>query len=174
MKQTVPLILIVLALAGGMAAAVLYLKGGGVSPGENAPGFDENTQEFTLTDTDGNTFSLSDFGGKVVVLDFMNSSCVPCIYEISYLKDVQQNYGANVAILSISVWGVDTNQTLATFKEQQGATWRFALDTASLATEYGVIAIPYLVIVDKNGVTQFTHTGVTSSSVLIGEIEGLL
>jgi thiol-disulfide isomerase/thioredoxin len=174
MKQTAPLILIILALAGGMAAAVLYLRGGGVSPGENAPGFDENTQEFTLTDTDGNTFSLSDFKGKVVLLDFMATWCVPCVTEISSLKEVQQNFGDSVVIISIDVETSETSDELKTFKEEQGATWRFAVDTVALATEYNIVYIPHLVIVDKNGVTQFTHTGTTSSSVLISEIEGLL
>ena len=42
-------------------------------------GGDNNAPDFTLKDTDGVTFSLSDYEGeKVVILDFMFSTCAPC------------------------------------------------------------------------------------------------
>ena len=42
-------------------------------------GGDSDAPDFTLKDTDGNTFSLSDYEGeKVVILDFMFSTCPPC------------------------------------------------------------------------------------------------
>lgn len=168
MKQTAALIVIILALASGITAAFLYFRSGeGVQLGENAP-------EFTLTDTNGNTFSLSDFRGKVVVLDFMATWCGPCEEEISDLKVVQQNFGNDVVIISIDVDTSETIGELETFKDEHGATWRFAIDTANISPEYGVTAIPHLVIIDKNGNVRFTHIGTTSSSTLINEINGLL
>jgi len=132
-----------------------------------------NASSFTLTDTDGNNFSLLDFRGKVVVLDLMATWCGPCVQEIPHLKEVQQHYGDNVVILSISVGG-DSEQGLRDFKADQGATWRFAIDTDNVATKYDVLYIPTLVIIDKNGDIQFTHVGTTPSSTLIEEIDGLL
>jgi len=132
-----------------------------------------NASSFTLTDTDGNNFSLLDFRGKVVVLDLMATWCGPCVQEIPHLKEVQQHYGDNVVILSISVGG-DSDQGLRDFKADQGATWRFAIDTDNVATKYDVLYIPTLVIIDKNGDIQFTHVGTTPSSTLIEEIDGLL
>ncbi len=42
-------------------------------------GGDNNAPDFTLTDTEGSTFSLSDYEGeKVVILDFMFTTCEPC------------------------------------------------------------------------------------------------
>jgi len=150
-----------------LAAIVIYFQGGGTVEG-NAP-------NFTLTDTDGNSFSLSDFEWKVVVLDLMATGCEPCKHEIPHLKEVQQHYGDDVIILSISVaWGGDTNQWLATFKQDRGCTWRFAIDTDDVTTKYNAMTIPKLVIIDKNKNIRFTHVGITYSSTLIEEINGLL
>jgi len=128
---------------------------------------------FTLTDTDGNSFSLLDFRGKVVALDLMATWCGPCVQEISYLKEVQQHYGDDITILSISVGG-DSDQELRDFKADKGAPWRFAIDTDGVTTKYDVLYIPKLVIIDKNGDIQFTRVGTTPSSTLIEEIDGLL
>ena len=96
-----------------LAAIVIYFLGGTVEG--NAP-------DFTLTDTDDNSFNLSDFEGKVVVLDLMATGCEPCKQEIPHLKEVQQHYGDDVIILSISVaWGGDTNQGLATLNRSENA-----------------------------------------------------
>jgi len=152
-----------------LIAIVVYFSrgiGGGGETGGNAP-------NFTLTDTDGNIFSLSDFRGKVVVLDLMATWCGPCVYEIPHLKEVQQHYGDSIIILSISVGG-DSNQELKNFKVEQGATWRFAIDTDDVGTKYGALYIPKLVIIDKNGNIEFANEGVTSSSTLIEKIDGLL
>ncbi|MFB0500241.1 MAG: TlpA family protein disulfide reductase, partial [Candidatus Hadarchaeaceae archaeon] len=140
-----------------LAAIVIYFQVGGTVEG-NAP-------NFTLTDTDGNSLSLSDFEGKVVVLDLMATGCEPCKQEIPHLKEVQQHYGDDVIILSISVgWGGDTKQGLATFKQERGCTWRFAIDTDDIATKYDAMTIPKLVTIDKNKNIRFTHVGVIPSS----------
>ena len=136
-------------------------------------GIGGNAPNFTLTDTDGNNFSLSDFRGKVVVLDLMATWCVPCKLEIPHLKEVQQHYGDSVIILSISVGG-DSNPELKNFKAVQGATWRFAVDTDDVITKYSAFRIPKLVIIDESGNIRFAHEGTMSSSELIEEIDGLL
>ena len=166
MKQ-VEIIFVVTLIA--LIAVVAYSSreiGNGGATGANAP-------NFALADTDGNNFSLLDFRGKVVVLDLMATWCGPCVYEIPHLKEVQQHYSDSVIILSISVGG-DSDQGLADFKNEQGATWRFAIDTDDVATKYGAVYIPKLVIIDKNGNIEFTNEGVTSSATLIEKIDGLL
>ncbi|KUO39793.1 MAG: hypothetical protein AVW06_00505 [Hadesarchaea archaeon DG-33-1] len=128
---------------------------------------------FTLTGTDGDDFSLSDFRGKVVVLDLMATWCGPCILEIPHLKEVQQHYGDDVIILSISVGG-DSNQELKNFKVVHGATWRFAVDTDDVIIKYSAFQIPKLVIIDESGNIRFAREGTISSSELIEKIDVLL
>jgi len=166
MKQ-VAAIFVVSAVALAAIGTYLVSKGGGgVETEGNAP-------NFTLTDTDNDTFSLHDFRGNVVLLNMMATWCPACVQEISYLTDAQQHYGGNVIILSISVGG-DSNEMLKNFKTEKGATWRFAVDTDNVLVKYEVDKIPKLVLIDKNENVRFTHVGVTPSSDLITEIDGLL
>lgn len=110
----------------------------------------------------------------MVVLDLMATGCEPCKQEIPHLKEVQQHYGDDVIILSISVaWGGDTSQGLATFKQERGCTWRFAIDTDDVTTKYNAMTIPKLVIIDKNKNIRFTRVSVIPSSTLIEEINRL-
>jgi len=149
-----------------LIAIVIFVSRGEEKVWSNAP-------NFTLTDTDDDNFSLSDFRGKVVVLDLMATWCVPCRLEIPHLKEVQQHYDNNVIILSISVGG-DSNRELKNFKAVQGATWRFAVDTDDVITKYSAFRIPKLVLIDESGDIRFTHEGTMSSSELIEEIDELL
>src|SRR5204863_5507478 len=48
--------------------------------------------EFALKDADGKTVRLSDYKGKVVLLDFWATWCGPCKIEIPWLKDFQRKF----------------------------------------------------------------------------------
>jgi thiol-disulfide isomerase/thioredoxin len=62
--------------------------------------------DFTLRDLDGNSVSLSDFRGKVVLLNFWATWCTACLAEIPALVALQQKLGNQVAILGIALDGV--------------------------------------------------------------------
>jgi thiol-disulfide isomerase/thioredoxin len=131
---------------------------------------------FTLTDIYGNPFSLSDYKGKVVLIDFfrLKPDCPACIYEIPYLKGVYNKYSRNdVIIMSLSVSSSDTDDTLKNnFVKQYDIPWIVACGAGEIAsTEYGVTAIPTLFIVDNDGYYDNPHVGVTSESELISEID---
>ncbi len=167
-SSTAILVLVVTVVAITLIA--VYPKGAnsqGASSGQTG-----NAPSFTLTDTDGNSFSLSDFGGKTVVLDLMATWCGPCVTEISHLRSVQDYYGDNIEIISVSVGG-DSTSDLASFKTQYATNWRFAVDTNSLATKYNAVYIPTIAIIDENQNLVFTHTGVTTAASLISEINSL-
>ncbi|UCE74917.1 MAG: TlpA family protein disulfide reductase [Methanomassiliicoccales archaeon] len=118
---------------------------------------------FTLTSIDNDTFSLSDFEGQVVILDFMATWCGPCKTEMEYLKDVYDNYDeSDVQIISIDIDETETNDMLRDFKDDYGDNWLYAIDT------YGDVekdyldpsdGIPYEYIIDQNGDIRYKHEG---------------
>lgn len=130
---------------------------------------------FTLNDLRGETLSLSDFKGKVVVLDFMTTGCPTCTEEIKHLNDLYEKYSINVAIIMISIDpNGDTPETLQQFVGKYAITWFVVSDTANVNHDYGVSAIPTQVVIDKNGYIHTRFVGVTAASTLSKEIDQLL
>ena len=141
--------------------------GGGGGGCEKAP-------DFTLKDIYGQEFSLSDFRGKVVILDFFMIRCAPCKAEVRELKEVLKEFGGQVVIISISVDPSDTDKDLRDYARENGITWIVARDTADVADDYRIRAVPTLVIVDQDGCVRYRHEGLTSSEVLKDEVAELL
>lgn len=135
----------------------------------------EQAPDFSLSDIDGNEFNLSDYRGKVVVLDLMATWCGPCKTEMDHLKTIFNKYNSSeVIIISIGIDSDESNEELQAFKEDYGDDWIFARDTDNVGGKYNADAIPTIVIIDKNGRVAFEQVGVTSSSLLIEEIDKLL
>jgi peroxiredoxin len=132
--------------------------------------------DFTLVDINGEQFSLSDYLGKVVLLDFFSTYCGPCIIEIEHLRGLYDEYSPDkLVILSISVNPyTDTVQVLQNFAQQNEMAWTVASDTDDVAYKYGVSPIPHLVIVDAEGYQRHSHIGLTAESTLRSEIGPLL
>ena len=122
-------------------AVVLYGMIGGES---DAP-------DFTLKDTGGNTFSLSDYEGeKVVVLDFMFTTCVPCE---KFVKDALEPYSKNmdnndVVIISVSVFGEDDESELRNYAKDFGWIHAMGDSNGDIELAYGVTGTPKLFIID--------------------------
>ena len=132
-------------------------------------GGDSDAPDFTLKDTEGRSFSLSDYQdeGKVVVLDFMFSTCEPCE---KFVKDALEPYSKemnnnDVAIISISVFANDDESKLRNYAKDYG--WRHALGDSNgdIEIAYGVTGTPKLFIIDKNGQITYEAGGNTGKSV---------
>ena len=130
--------------------------------------------EFTLTDVDGNVFRLADQRGKVVVLEFMRTTCGACITQEPYLRELRSRLGNDVVMVMISVDPTgDTDGILRSHRDENVMGWIAIRDTAQIYKEYSVQATPTIFIIDKDGYIRYRHEGVTQSSILISEVETL-
>ena len=137
-------------------------------------GGDNNAPDFTLEDTGGVTFSLSDYEGeKVVILDFMFSTCEPCE---KFVKEALKPYSNkmdkdDVVILSVSVFGNDDEGKLRDYAKQHD--WRHALGDkdGEIEIAYEVIGTPKIFIIDKKGEITYSHIGPISENELSSEVE---
>lgn len=111
--------------------------------------------DFTMTDKNGKTFSLSDLRGKAVYIDCWATWCGPCCMEIPYMEKLYQHYKGNKNIELISI-SLDTNKQkwlnkLKTDKPQ----WRQFICPdnfqSQLCKNYNIDAIPRFLFFDKDG-----------------------
>ncbi|MDX9845728.1 MAG: TlpA disulfide reductase family protein [Tenuifilaceae bacterium] len=118
-----------------------------LAPGQPAP-------EFTLTGIDGNTYSLSDFKGKLVYIDFWATWCGPCKRQLPFLKTMKEAYkGKPIAIIAISL-DDDKNAWVKMVTEDKLDGIQLHADRAWLsdvAQQYQVFAIPTFVLIDGEG-----------------------
>ena len=121
--------------------------------------------DFTLKDTDGKYFNISDYeGNNTLVLFFMFTTCPGCeIFVDRVLDDYFDNISSeecdcNISILSISVMrGGDEEEDLKDYSRYHG--WRHVLDIdESLEKAYNIDKVPTYVIIDKEGYIQYTSS----------------
>ena len=135
----------VVALAGVLAwVAIGTLNTPIVNAGDKAP-------KFSVVTEDGKTVTPTDFGGKLLVLNFWASWCEPCKAETPSLEEMSQVLGKRgVVVLGISM---DTNEkAYKTFLKRWGISFPTSRDpSADIATSYGTLQYPDTYIIDTSG-----------------------
>jgi len=124
----------------------------GASIGQRAP-------DFTLTSLTGAPVTLSDYRGRVVILDFWASWCGPCKATFPFLHALWQGEADRGTVL-IGV-SLDRTRTAAlSYLEQTGfddmiALWGSYSAASSVASNYGVQGIPHTLIIDRDGLVRY-------------------
>lgn len=134
-----------------------------------------SAQDFTLTDINGKRFTLGDFKGKIVILDFMGATCTPCRQQVVELVKVHSVYSDKVEILSISVQGgKGMDQLLQSFAESYNVKWSIAIDVEGAQFKYRLTMIPTVIMIDGDGYVRFRHEGVAEAITVVHEIRTIL
>jgi peroxiredoxin len=130
--------------------------------------------DFSLKNLEGETFSLSSYRGKVVIIDFMSTTCFWCLVEMPDLVDFYGEYGEeDLEILSLDIWP-ETEDQLRKFKQDWEAEWVFAAFADEVGLEYKVTGIPAKYMLDKKGVIVWKQRGSTKFSTLAEEVDKLI
>ena len=129
--------------------------------------------EFMLSDIQGGKVSLSDFRGKVVILDFWATWCPPCKREIPDFINLQAEYGSKgLQIVGIAL---DEPGKVQQFARDNGMNYPVLLGTDDIATRYGGISgIPTTFVLDRNGKIAARFEGFRPRGVFEGEVKKLL
>lgn len=134
----------------------------------NASGISQQAPDFKLAGLEG-TITLSQFKGKVVLLDFWASWCGPCRQSFPWMNAMQEKYGAQgFEIIAINL---DRERVLANeFLQKLPSNFTLAFDPKGIvATMYRLKGMPYSFLIDQNGVIREQHIGFQKHKVHIYE-----
>lgn len=133
--------------------------------------------DFTLTNLDGTPHSLAEYRGKVVVLNFWATWCLPCRDEMPMLSKLAPKYDEkDVAFLAASLDDAQTQGKIAHFLQKKKITLAvFTGPTPESLTQFGLgKMIPATLILDRDGAPAFRIEGQASRKDIASRLDWLL
>ncbi|MEN8154639.1 MAG: TlpA disulfide reductase family protein [Acidobacteriota bacterium] len=122
--------------------------------------------DFNAVDIDGKNIKLSEFKGKVVILDFWATWCPPCLKEIPNLKKIYTKFkDDDFEIISIALERKPREHALK-FVADKKMNWVHVIDKLKgreIATEYRIRYIPTMYIINKKG--EIIESGLRGESL---------
>jgi peroxiredoxin len=154
----------------GTALALCLL--GGRERGARAAGMDQahrhsalavgqQAPDFVAQDAHGTTFTLQDYRGRPVLLNFWATWCAPCRLELPELQAMYEAHKEKgLVILAVNQDEAGQKDVVRAYVATQGFTFPALLDPqGSVAADYQVILLPSTIFIDVNGAVVATHFG---------------
>jgi cytochrome c biogenesis protein CcmG/thiol:disulfide interchange protein DsbE len=131
--------------------------------------------DFALKDLNGRIYRLTDFKGRVVLLNFFATWCDPCRQEIPHLLKLRQKFGGQgVEIIGVSL-DHQVDRVLRPFIQRYGITYPVLLGTREVVLDYGGIrGIPTTFVIDHNGTISDYFAGMPPSYLMEESVTKLL
>lgn len=112
---------------------------------------EEYVEQASFINLEGDTVSVSDFKGKVVLIDFWETWCRPCLASFPTLQKLQEEYPDNFEVLAVTPGFTDSIEDARSFAQEHDYTFTYVMDVNKLHQKLEVQGIPYKVFVDANG-----------------------
>ena len=124
----------------------------------------QKMRPFSVTDINGNKFTLAELTGKVVVVNFWFINCGPCRQEIPRLNEIVNNYANNKDVVFIAL-ALDQKAELIQFLGGFPFNYHIVDNGGYLAQQNGVGLFPTHVIIDRKGNVLFHTSGLSISTI---------
>ncbi len=123
--------------------------------------------DLLFTVLDGQNASVSDFKGKIVLLNFWGIGCPPCRAEMPAFEALQREYQDDLVVLTINCQ--DSESVLREFKESVEPSYILGR-LKDRNCPYPISSIPYTVIIDRDGKIAFIQIGAGSAEIMYNKI----
>lgn len=135
--------------------------------------------DFTLPALDGSTIHLSDYRGKVVLLDFWSTTCDPCLAAMPHLVELyKKQKDAGFVVLAITLDGPESRAAVSSVVHDKEMIFPVLLDeeTAVVAQYNPKREMPFSVLIGKDGSVAWKRAGYQpgSEAQLTTEVEKAL
>jgi len=133
----------------------------------------DKAPDFTLTDISGKSVSLSEFKGKVVILDFFASWCPPCRQEIPDFIALEKEHGSKgFAMVGVALVSLGEAKE---FAQKTGINYPVLIDDEKVSMTYGPVrAIPTTFVLDKDLTIKKLYVGYRPKEVFEADVKELL
>jgi thiol-disulfide isomerase/thioredoxin len=147
----------------------------GCSKGDTGQQLSGGAPEFSLPSVDGSVVRMSDYAGKVIIVDFWATWCPPCLEMIPVLSKLHKNYSdKGLVILGISMDN-EGLEMLGTFVHEKMIPYKIVMGDKRISNAFGgVSSIPTLYMVDRDGRLVRKLTGYHSYAQLEEQVKRYL
>lgn len=158
----------------GLIVAILTVSTSIALGAQRSEVLNKPAPSFSLPDINSKVRSLTDWKGKLIILNFWATWCTPCRKEIPLLNQMQANYHFDgLQVIGVAV---DNKQAVTEFNQTIPIDYVNligGLEAAKLTTRYGnnAGALPYTVIIDSQGAVTSIAAGLLTESYLRKVIE---
>lgn len=130
--------------------------------------------DFSLDDSQGKAIKLSDFRGKVVLLDFWATWCHGCMTEIPWYMEFQNKYKGNgLTVIGVSM-DEDGWKSVKPFLAERKINYPIVVGSQDLGKLYSVETLPVTLLIDREGKIAEAHAGMVEKDAFENEIKTLL
>ncbi|MBV9268817.1 MAG: TlpA family protein disulfide reductase [Acidobacteriaceae bacterium] len=131
--------------------------------------------DFSLRDANGASVKLSDYKGKVVLLNFWATWCGPCALEIPWFEEFEQQFKSRgFEVLGVSM-DEDGWKAVKPYLVEHRVNYRVVLGNDSVTQLYGgVDSLPTSFLIDRDGKVAYVHVGLAGKNEYQDEIQNLL
>ena len=138
---------------------VLPLQAAGTpEPVQNpVPQVGDPAPDWNLQDPSGKEHKLSDYQGKIVLLDFWATWCGPCKKGMPGIQALHEEYGDRIQIFGMVFW--DDVESAAAYMKEMEYTYTILLEADQLETVYGIEAIPRYYLIGPDGRIIYRQEG---------------
>jgi peroxiredoxin len=164
MSKTIKAFIQAMALATACTAAAQ--QGSGPQP---AP-------DFKLKDLSGKQIKLSDYRGKVVIINFWATWCGPCRSEVPALVKLRELYrDRGLEVIGISLDDEEDREEVTKFVKSFEVNYPIVMGDLEALRAYGQIdSIPATFVIDRRGAIRYSHIGMITFDEIEGEVKSLL
>ncbi len=130
--------------------------------------------DFTVTDLQGKKLALSDYRGKVVLLDFWATWCAPCLQEIPHFIDMQQKLGPQ-GFQAIGLSMDDEEKPVQEFYREHKLNYPVAMGDSKIAESFGgILGLPVTFVINRDGQIRKKFVGATDPAQIEQEVVAAL